>query len=62
MRVIRISLAIWHDPHWRPAFRKSWKTRRYWLARPDTAAKGRRLSLQFGPLTFKIHLEGKDNG
>jgi hypothetical protein len=63
MRVFRLSFALWLDPHWRRSFRKSWKHRRYWLAKPEmTAISGHPLALQFGPLTFKFILEGKDHG
>ena len=63
MRVCRITTAIWWDPHWRRSFRKSWKQRRYWLAKPEyTAIAGRPLAVQLGPLTLKFILEGKDHG
>ena len=59
MRVFRLSFALFFDPYWRASFRRSWKTRRYWLAAPGTKAlTGRTLALQLGPLTFKLHAVG----
>jgi hypothetical protein len=63
MRVLRISLSLWIDTQWKANFRRSWKRRRFWLAKPEyTAIAGRPLAVQFGPLTVKIILEGKDHG
>ena len=68
MRLFRITFSLWYDPHWRANFRRSWKTRRYWLAAPGAQAlAGRTLALQLGPLTFKLLLMGPaerspDNG
>jgi len=61
--VFRISFALWHDPHWRPALRRSWKARRYWLAKPEqTSARGRVLAIQIGAYTFKWTWERGQNG
>jgi len=60
MRLFRISLSLWYDPNWRACFRLSWRRRRYWLAMPRArTTKGRALALQTGPLTFKLHTEGR---
>ena len=64
MRVMRLTFAVWYDEHWRAGFRKAWKQRRYWLARPEAKSlHGRALALQFGPVTLKWTAEGrKENG
>jgi hypothetical protein len=63
MRVFRVSIALWYDPNWRACFRRSWKQRRYWLAKPDLIAiAGHPLALQFGPITLKFIMEGRDHG
>ena len=68
MRVIRLSASLWFDPHWRANFRRSWRSRRFWLAAPAARPRtGRAVALQLGPFTFKLHLEGPaerspDNG
>ena len=61
MRLFRISFAVFYDPHWRASFRRSWSSRRYWLALPPARALvGRALAVQVGPLTFKFHGQGPD--
>jgi hypothetical protein len=55
MRTFYLTFALWKDPFWRVNFRRSWKTRRYWLAKPTYPhVQGRAVSLQFGPLTVII--------
>jgi hypothetical protein len=61
MRVFRLTFSLFYDPYWRDGFRRSWRTRRYWLAVPATRALNRRaLALQLGPLTFKLSAQGPD--
>lgn len=65
MRVIRINFSVWWDPQWRSNFRRAWKQRRYWLAKPEMIVippTAHPLALQFGPVTLKFILEGKDHG
>ena len=59
MRVFRLSFALWFDPNWRANFRRSWRSRRYWLAAPAAEAlTGRAFAVQFGPLTLKLYAQG----
>jgi len=59
MRLIRLTFSLFYDPYWFAGFRKSWKSRRYWLAAPASRAiTGRNLALQLGPLTFKLYVQG----
>jgi hypothetical protein len=59
MRVFRIAVSLWYDPLWWRMRRRSWKTRRYWLARPPAIAlDGRALALQLGPFTLRFLVQG----
>jgi hypothetical protein len=59
MRTFYFTFAIWRDSHWRAAFRRAWRKRRYWLALPATPhIEGRAMSLQLGPLTFRFTAQG----
>ena len=59
MRVIRLTFSLFYDPYWLGNFRRSWKTRRFWLAAPaGRALVGRNLALQLGPLTLKLYTQG----
>jgi len=50
-----IALAFSWDPNWLRSFGKSWRARRYWLAKPDVWKTGGRASAwQLGPLTMKL--------
>ena len=50
----RFIIAVKHDPNWIKSFRKSWKVRRYWLARPDVSSKSKAKVGQYGPWTLKV--------
>ncbi|MEJ2189579.1 MAG: hypothetical protein P8Y93_09220 [Acidobacteriota bacterium] len=59
MRLIRLTFSLFYDPYWFANFRRSWKTRRFWLAAPSRKAlSGRTLNLQVGPLTFTLYIQG----
>ena len=58
MRSFHFTFSIWTALHWRENFRRSWKTRRYWLALPATPhTQGRATSLQLGPVTFRVTVQ-----
>ena len=62
MKTFSLTIAIWHDTFWRQNLRRSWKSRRFWLAKPCTPhVYGRALSLQFGALTIRITTVGAEN-
>lgn len=61
MKKFQVSIALWWDDQWRANLRRSWKTRRYWLAKvPASSARGRVVALQFGAYTVKLSFEGTE--
>ena len=61
MRTLYLTFALWYDPHWRTNFRRSWKNRRYWLAKPCTPhVRGRALTLQLGAYSIRITFVGAE--
>ena len=60
MRLFRFSFSVWYDSLWWRMRRRSWKTRRYWLASvPTYTLDGRSFALQLGPLTLRFLFQGR---
>lgn len=63
MRLLKITVAVWHNTTWRLSFSKSWKIRRYWFSGKRLESKpkpGKKLSgfeVVFMAYSVKIYTE-----